>query len=72
MRTAIVVHYNNEEFFNTLDERLFSIYYNSKRFKYVYLYLNNINKTKAIELLKLNEHTLDIEDSLLEVEEIII
>ncbi|MFI3329888.1 MAG: DUF2129 domain-containing protein [bacterium] len=72
MRTAIVVHYNNEAFLNDIDDRLFSVYYNSKRFKYVYLYLNKSNKDRALAFLNNTEYELQIEDSLLEVEEIII
>ncbi len=72
MRTAVVVHYSNEGFLSSLDERLVSVSYNSKRFKYVYLYMNKSNKDRVLEILNNSEYELQIEDSLLEVEEIIV
>ncbi len=72
MRTAIIVHYENDSFISNLDDRIFSIAYNSKRYKYVYLYLNKTNKDRALNILKDNEYILNIEDSLLGVEEIIL
>ncbi|MFI3252568.1 MAG: DUF2129 domain-containing protein [bacterium] len=72
MRTAVIAHYNNHEFIKGLDRNIFTVYYNSKRYNYVYLYFNLNNKDRAISKLKEIEAITEIEPSLFSVEDIII
>lgn len=70
MRTSVIVHYNSHEFIKNLDRNIFSIYYNSKKYNYVYLYLNKSNKDRALKILNNVDAIVDIEDSLLGVDDI--
>lgn len=72
MRTAVVAHYIEDSFINKLDKNIYNICYKSKRYNYVYLYFNANIKETVIRELKDIDLITDIEDSLFEVEEIII
>ncbi len=72
MRTAVIAHYMNHEFISKLDRNIFTVYYNSKKFNYVYIYFNKKNEERALNLLRDIDSILEIEPSLFEVEQIII
>lgn len=72
MRTAVVAHYMDSGFISDLDKTLFTVYYNSKKFNYVYIYFNKKNEERAINLLRDIDSILEIEQSLFDVEQIVI
>ncbi len=71
MRTAVIAHYNNHEFIKKLDRHIFNVCYKSKRYNYVYLYFNEKNKQKAMQILNDIYSIVEIEPSLLDVESIV-